>query len=107
MHADPPPDLSPGRRLLTTEVTSAHVYDIDGIDACDPTDPPDAVFSETEQAIALDSVPQAFGGVRWFYVCPCGRRCQILYLRNDAFRCRTCHRLAYPSQNARRRRRFR
>jgi hypothetical protein len=39
-----------------------------------------------------------FGGVRFYFGCPnCLKRCAILYLRDGAFRCRSCARLAYAS----------
>jgi hypothetical protein len=91
------------RRMLTTELHAERLADFDDLDELDPADPPNVVFHRTRERFKLVVVPQHFGGVRWYYVCPCGRRCGILYLRRGRFRCRTCHDLAYPSQNRTRR----
>jgi hypothetical protein len=41
-----------------------------------------------------------FGGVRFWFHCPaCGTRVALLYSVRAFLRCRTCHNLAYPSQN--------
>jgi hypothetical protein len=93
------------RRPLITEVVTEFVYALDRIRGRDPARPAHVKFQETGEAVDLAAVPQPFGGLRWYFVCPCGRRCEFLYLHEGSFRCRTCHHLAYPSQNATRRRR--
>ena len=63
-----------------------------------------------EQAVALSSVPAAFGGVRLYFLCPgaeCGRRVAMLYFCKSVFRCRHCLRLGYASQLEDERRRAR
>lgn len=49
----------------------------------------------------LESTPQHFGGVRWWFVCSCGKRCTALYRIRDGypFHCRQCNGLAYRTQN--------
>jgi hypothetical protein len=66
-------------------------------------------FSEEtkcDYAVALETTPCNYGGVRWWFVCPlmkngwpCGRRCRFLYLPfgSDYFGCRVCYDLAYES----------
>mgnify|MGYP001610442022 CR=1 FL=1 len=51
--------------------------------------------------MALSYTPCHFGGTRVWFRCPgrgCGRRVAKLHLRNEAFLCRDCNRLAYCSQ---------
>lgn len=52
--------------------------------------------------ITFTTVPTPFGNGRWLFVCPCGRRCTVLYAREHStrhhWRCRRCHGLTYPSQ---------
>jgi hypothetical protein len=45
----------------------------------------------------LATTRPAFGGLRWWIVCHCGRRVANLYLPSEEyyFRCRTCHQLTY------------
>lgn len=60
------------------------------------TTPPDDVGV----TVPLDTVPQPFGGVRWWFQCPrCSRRVRALYLPpgGRVFSCRTCHGLTYES----------
>jgi hypothetical protein len=53
---------------------------------------------ELKQTISLQSTPLHFGGVRWWFVCPC---CSChrtkLYLANEKFACRACLGLTYQS----------
>ena len=53
-----------------------------------------------EQSIPLMGVPLPFGGFRWYFVCPCGKRVVNLYQPGawGEFACRYCHRLVYASQ---------
>ena len=49
--------------------------------------------------VMLTRTPCHYGGTRPWFCCPgCQRRCAKLYLRDDCFRCRDCHGLAYRSQ---------
>lgn len=51
------------------------------------------------ERITLDHLPNRYGGARTFFLCPgCGRRVRYLYLRWGRFRCRSCGRLNYRSQ---------
>lgn len=55
---------------------------------------------EKDYPVWLDSTPCHLGGERRWFLCPargCGRRVALLY-GGTIFACRTCHRLAYPSQ---------
>ncbi|OWK44245.1 hypothetical protein FRUB_02177 [Fimbriiglobus ruber] len=61
--------------------------------------------------VRLVSTDCAFGGVRWWFLCPlvrdgkpCRQRVRVLYLRGRYYGCRACHRLTYAStQNSDRR----
>lgn len=62
------------------------------------------ICTDTEQPmhirerICLLQTPCTFGGSRVWFSCPgCQHRRAILYAFRGAFRCRTCHRLAYVS----------
>ena len=59
-----------------------------------------------KQVLPFTSVPQKLGGVRWWLVCSCGRRCRTIYLRPAScdWRCRQCTNLIYRSQLLRGRR---
>ena len=66
------------------------------------------------EAIAVEPIPQPFGGRRWYFRCPrCGRRCASLYVLTTSFRfrCRHCRGLTYHVQRldhvSRRQRAFR
>lgn len=51
--------------------------------------------------VTLNRTPCTYGGSRTWFLCPahgCGQRAAILY-GGAVFACRTCHQLAYPSQN--------
>lgn len=49
--------------------------------------------------ILLSHTPCHFGGERVWFCCPgCGNRAQKLYMHPTHFRCRTCCRLPYASQ---------
>lgn len=51
------------------------------------------------ETVKLSFTPCHFGGDRPWFRCPCcDRRCAILWGRGR-FLCRSCHRVAYPSQN--------
>lgn len=50
--------------------------------------------------VTLTPTVQPFGGVRMWYRCPCGRRCGVLYLDGEAWRCRLCVARPYASQRA-------
>ena len=50
-------------------------------------------------SVEVEPVPQHFGGVRWWLLCPrCGARRGALYHNKGEWGCRTCLRLSYPSQ---------
>ena len=52
-----------------------------------------------QERVALDYLPNHYGGARPFFLCPgCGRRVRFLYQRWGRFRCRYCARLNYRSQ---------
>ena len=52
------------------------------------------------QVLPFTSVPQKLGGVRWWLVCSCGRKCRQLFLKPESYdwRCRQCSNLLYRSQ---------
>lgn len=53
------------------------------------------------QRFSLESQPMPWGGgIKFFFVCTCGRRCAKLYRPQggDLFACRRCHRLLYWQQ---------
>lgn len=53
------------------------------------------------ERVELSTVPNHYGGSRPYFLCPgCGRRVRFLYrpLEQLRFRCRSCWRLNYPSQ---------
>ena len=39
-----------------------------------------------------------YGGVRFWFLCSCGKRCTKLYLKRGAYACRQCQQLNYMSQ---------
>jgi len=51
------------------------------------------------QVIPLETARPYLGGIRFWFVCDCGRRVGRLYLpfRQPAFRCRHCYNLTYQS----------
>jgi hypothetical protein len=56
--------------------------------------------------IPLTTTPCRYGGVRYWFICPCckdgvycGRRVGHLYKEGDYFACRHCHNLTYESRN--------
>lgn len=52
------------------------------------------------EAVALAKVRCGFGGHRVLLHCPgCQERGYVLYLRNERFRCRSCHNLSYQSKS--------
>jgi hypothetical protein len=93
----------PARRALTTDLPAWHVADLVESRDFERAAWQSVVFEHTGETFALVATPQPFGGERWYYVCRCQRRCRILYLLNGVARCRSCHHLAYPSQNRPRR----
>jgi hypothetical protein len=48
--------------------------------------------------LSFSTTEGGFGGVRKWLVCPCGRRCRIVYIQSHGARCRKCYRLGYQSQ---------
>lgn len=52
---------------------------------------------ELDYKVSLESTPCHFGGRRWWFLCPCGRRVGVLYRVGKNFRCRHCHNLVYES----------
>jgi hypothetical protein len=62
------------------------------------------------QTVPLTTTMLVSGGSRWWFVCPrCDRRAAKLYLppSEQAFGCRVCYDLAYPTSQANRERCFR
>ena len=54
---------------------------------------------EVRELVMVSRVPNHYGGDRPFLICPgCGRRVRFLYLSWGRFRCRSCARLNYRSQ---------
>lgn len=53
----------------------------------------------SEQTIRLISTPCNYGGVRWWFSCPCcNRRAAVLFIMGVVLRCATCSRMSYKSQ---------
>ena len=51
------------------------------------------------QRIAVDALPSAFGGHRWYFVCPVtAERCEVLYHSGGRFASRRANRLSYAVQ---------
>lgn len=61
---------------------------------------PEQAWARIEERVQLASSRPNYGGLRWWFVCPCSRRCAKLYLppAGRHFRCRMCYRLAYACQ---------
>lgn len=56
-------------------------------------------WQDVEQAIALETTPCNYGGVRYWLTCPgCLRRCAVLCGAGKLFYCRKCYRLPYQTQ---------
>lgn len=56
---------------------------------------------DVREPVHISTVPNNYGGARPFFLCPgCGRRVRFLYLHWGRFRCRSCARLNYRSQQA-------
>ena len=56
-------------------------------------------FHSDGYPLELSMVPNRYGGVRPFFLCPdCGRRVRFLYLRWGRLHCQVCARLNYKSQ---------
>ena len=54
---------------------------------------------EIRDTFYFDTVPNNYGGQRYYFSCPsCGRRCRLLYHHRVRFKCRQCARLNYSSQ---------
>lgn len=47
---------------------------------------------------SITTTEAGFGGLRQWLVCPCGRRCRVVYVQSYGTRCRRCYRLGYQSQ---------
>ena len=61
----------------------------------------DENWREMDYPVTLDSTECNFGGSRKWFICPawgCRRRVAVLH-GGAVFACRTCHQIAYPSQN--------
>lgn len=48
--------------------------------------------------VNLSHTPCNYGGVRFWFVCSCGKRCTKLYLKRGTYACRQCQQLNYMSQ---------
>jgi hypothetical protein len=58
----------------------------------------DGAIRPIREVITLTTTPCTFGGERQWFVCPgCDTRRAVLYAVTGLFRCRVCHRLAYPA----------
>ena len=54
---------------------------------------------EVKLPILLTSTPCNYGGVRWWFSCPCcHRRAAVLFIMGRVLRCATCGRVSYASQ---------
>lgn len=53
---------------------------------------------EYHDRLQITTTDAGFGGLRQWVVCPCGRRCRVVYVGARGTRCRQCYRLAYQSQ---------
>ena len=61
----------------------------------------DGPWQSVEQPVTVSWSPCRYGGQRPFLICPgCGRSVMKVYIKLVA-RCRSCHRLSYPSQRER------
>ncbi len=49
-------------------------------------------------AVNLSHTPCNYGGVRFWFLCSCSKRCTKLYFKRGAYACRQCHQLNYYSQ---------
>ena len=49
-------------------------------------------------ALKLSHSPCNYGGVRFWFLCSCGKRCTKLYLKCGVYACRQCQQLNYISQ---------
>jgi len=49
--------------------------------------------------ISLEAMPCNYGGRRWYFRCPCGRRCGVLFNASGRWRCRHCGKVTYTSSN--------
>jgi hypothetical protein len=60
----------------------------------------EGVKKSLDYCITLVATPCHFGGVRWWFICPCGgNRCSRLYLQNNGiFGSRKALKLSYESQ---------
>jgi hypothetical protein len=53
------------------------------------------------EKVSIDWTSCNLGGQRPWFKCPgCDRRCALLYLASDEFRCRLCHGLTYTTSQA-------
>ena len=60
---------------------------------------PEEEWLPIEAVVEFDWTPCHFGGRRPWFRCPsCGRQCAIIY-GGKYFSCRSCHNLAFPSEN--------
>lgn len=48
--------------------------------------------------LSLTHSPCNYGGVRFWFLCSCGKRCTKLYFRCRTYACRQCQQLNYMSQ---------
>ena len=64
--------------------------------------------TENDYKVSLTTTPCHFGGVRYWFTCPCDRRVGTLYLPpgGGRFACRHCYDLSYESRNETRLGRF-
>ena len=50
-------------------------------------------------AISIEATPCNFGGLRYWFWCPCGRRVGVVYSPGKYWRCRHCYNITYQSSN--------
>lgn len=59
----------------------------------------DAEWQPVDRHVWLASTACNYGGVRWWFSCPCCyRRAAVLYVMGGALRCAKCGRVSYASQ---------
>jgi hypothetical protein len=55
---------------------------------------------DASQTVWTTETPCGYGGSRRWFSCPvCDGRCEVLFMRQSRFACRSCQRVSYRSQN--------
>jgi hypothetical protein len=56
--------------------------------------------TDASQTVHTTTTQCGYGGSRRWFSCPvCGGRCEVLFMRQSRFACRSCQRVSYRSQN--------